>query len=287
MGHHRPAGLEEALGLLGSGRARPLAGGTDLFAAVRGPELVGDIVDLSAILALSGITHTPAGWRIGATTRWREIARAELPAALRALQQAAREVGSVQIQNAGTIGGNICNASPAADGVPPLLTLAAEVEIASCAGVRRQPLAQFILGVRKIALAPGEIVSAVLIPEAATRGHSAFVKLGARRYLVISIVMAAARVECAAGRIVEAAIAVGACSPVALRLSALETALSGCRADLADVPESTIAAALTAALAPIGDVRADAPYRLQAAVELVRRVVLAACAGEQAGGRAS
>ena len=138
----------------------------------------------------------------------------------------------MQIQNAGTLAGNLCNASPAADGVPALLVLDAEVELASAAGTRRLALADFILGNRKTARRPGELVTAVRIPKASAAGRSHFVKLGARRYLVISIVMAAARLAVdEAGLVSEAAIAVGACSAVAQRLPALEAALLGEPAD--------------------------------------------------------
>jgi CO/xanthine dehydrogenase FAD-binding subunit len=98
-------------------------------------------------------------------------------------------VGGRQVQNAGTIGGNLCNASPAADGVPPLLALEAEVELVSAAGSRRLRLAEFLLGPRRTALLPGEVLAAVLIPEAALAGGFGFVKLGARSHLVISIAM--------------------------------------------------------------------------------------------------
>src|SRR5262245_15472266 len=181
----RPRRLDEALSAL----ARPhsvLAGGTDFYPARVGRAIDEDVLDIGAIAALRGITANAKGWRIGATTTWSELIEAELPPLFDGLKQAAREVGGRQIQNAGTIAGNICNASPAADGVPCLLALDAEVEIAGPA-VRRLPLRQFITGVRRTALAPGEIVIALHVPRPSRDARSAFVKLGARRYLVISI----------------------------------------------------------------------------------------------------
>ena len=177
----------------------------------------------------SGASNTVGGAiRIGAATTWTDIVKAPLPAAFDALKQAAREVGSIQIQNRGTIGGNLCNASPAADGVPPLLALDATVELASARGRRLMPLSSFITGYRATALAQGEILSAVFVPSRSPQARSAFVKLGARRYLVISILMAAALVERDGdGRISRVAIAVGAASPVARRLPELEAALAG------------------------------------------------------------
>lgn len=268
----RPQTLDEAIGLLAQGQRRILAGGTDLYPAA-GVQLDGDVLDLTAIAALDGITPG-AGLRIGACTTWTAIAETALPPALRCLQQAARQVGGRQVQNAGTIGGNLCNASPAADGVPPLLALNALVELAGPQGLRQMPLAQFLTGPRQTLRAKDEVLTAVIVPEAALHGHSSFVKLGARAYLVISIAMVAARVQVADGRITSAAVAVGACSGVAQRLPAVEAALIG--ALLADAAARVRAADLAAALSPIDDVRATATYRMVAATELVRRAVTGA-----------
>jgi CO/xanthine dehydrogenase FAD-binding subunit len=265
----RPRRLEEALSAL----ARPhtvLAGGTDFYPARVGRAIDEDVLDIGGIDVLRGITAGPAGWRLGATTTWSELLEADLPPLFDGLKQAAREVGGRQIQNAGTLAGNICNASPAADGVPGLLALDAEVEIAGPAN-RRLPLRQFITGVRRTALAPDELVVAIHVPQPRHDAESAFLKLGARRYLVISIAMAAATLEFAEGRVAAARVAVGACSPVALRLPALEAALVGLKRDktLGDTAEEQHLAPLK----PIDDVRADATYRLEAALTLVRRTL--------------
>ena len=190
----RPRGLEEALQAL----TRPftvLAGGTDFYPARVGRAVIEDVLDIAGIAALRGISETAAGWRLGATTTWSELVEADLPPMFDGLKQAAREVGGRQIQNAGTIAGNICNASPAADGVPALLALDAEVELASRDGARRLPLASFITGVRTTAREPGELVVALHVPRPRAEARSAFLKLGARRYLVISIAMASTLVE--------------------------------------------------------------------------------------------
>ena len=130
MGEYlRPRRLEEALLAL----ARPhtvLAGGTDFYPARVGRAIDEDILDIGAISALRGISSDATGWRLGATTTWSELLEADLPPLFDGLKQAAREVGGRQIQNAGTLAGNLCNASPAADGVPCLLALDAEIEIA-------------------------------------------------------------------------------------------------------------------------------------------------------------
>lgn len=275
--YERPESLAAALALAGGRAWRLLGGGTDLYPATGGRALAGDVLDLTAIDALRGIEIGRAGLRIGACTRWSEIASAALPPALAALQQAAREVGGRQIQNAGTIGGNLCNASPAADGVPPLLALGAEVELASATGMRRLGLSDFITGPRRTALQPGEILSAIVIPRTGLMGRSRFLKLGARAYLVISIAAVAVRLVEREGRVAEVAIAVGACSPVARRLAAVEAALVD--QPLPDLAARIRDADVAAALAPIDDVRASAAYRLTAAAELVRRA-----AAELAGG---
>jgi CO/xanthine dehydrogenase FAD-binding subunit len=266
----RPHGLEEALAAL----SRPctvLAGGTDFYPARVGQAIDEDVLDVSGIAALRGITSDGSGWRLGATTTWSALIEADLPALFDGLKQAAREVGGRQIQNAGTLAGNLCNASPAADGVPCLLALDADIEVAGPSGHRRLPLGQFITGIRRTALAPGELVVAIHVPRPQHQARSAFTKLGARRYLVISIAMAAATLEIADGRVVAARIAVGACSPVARRLPALEVALVGAAPD-SRLPDRVDAAHL-APLSPIDDMRASAAYRSDVVVTLLRRLL--------------
>jgi len=190
---------------------------------------------------------------------------------LHALQQTSRVVRARQVQNAGTIGGNLCNASPAADGVPALLVLGAEVALLSEHGLLRLGLGAFLIGPRQTALRLGEILSALIIPDTALRGRSHFVKLGARTHLVISIAMVASRLSVDAGRIVDAAIAVRSCGPVAVSLPLVEAALKG--VPLVNEVERVCAADEHAALAPIDGVRAKAAFRREAAIELVRRKV--------------
>lgn len=267
MSLHRPATVEEALSLLSQG-GRVLAGGTDLYPALRDGPAPDGMVDVTGIAAMKGIAREGTGWRIGAATTWTEVLRADLPPAFDGLRLAAREVGSVQIQNTGTVAGNLCNASPAADGVPALLTLGASVEVQGAGGTRRLPLQAFIRGPRQTALQPGELVTALHLPE--LLGQGAFLKLGARRYLVISIAMVAARVALEAGRIAEAVVAVGACSPVALRLTGLEAALTGAQpGGIA----AHVAQADLSALTPIDDVRASAAYRCDAVRALIARTL--------------
>ena len=136
----RPTALDEALGVLAARRPAILAGGTDFYPARVGRAVAEEVLDLGAIAELRGLRQEPDRWRIGALVTWTEVLEARLPRWFECLKEAAREVGGVQIQNAGTVAGNICNASPAADGVPALLALDAEVELASARGRRVLPL---------------------------------------------------------------------------------------------------------------------------------------------------
>jgi CO/xanthine dehydrogenase FAD-binding subunit len=189
-----------------------------------------------------------------------------------ALKQAAMEVGGRQIQNRGTVGGNIVNASPAADGVPPLMSLDASVEIASIRGARSMPLSSFIRGNRRTALARDELVVAVRVPAHSSTARSAFLKLGARSHLVISIASLALVLDTRPdGAIDDIRITVGACSAVPMRLAALEAELRGKQLSVKLLERVTTA--LTSSLSPIDDIRASAAYRLDAARLLARRAL--------------
>jgi CO/xanthine dehydrogenase FAD-binding subunit len=274
----KPKTLDEAVSLLASPGGQVLAGGTDFYPALGERLPQGRVVDITALGEIRGISTEPEWIRIGGLTTWSDVIRAPLPRCFDALKAAAREVGSVQIQNRGTVAGNLCNASPAADGVPPLLALDAEVELASAAGRRRMPLDQFLAGNRKTLRRPDEILAAVLVPRRIEDAASAFLKLGARRYLVISISMVAAVVQAEeAGLVAEAHIAVGSCSATARRLKDLERCLVGVPA------KAGIGGAVQAEhlriLSPIDDVRATAEYRRDASLTLVRRALEACVRG--------
>jgi CO/xanthine dehydrogenase FAD-binding subunit len=275
--YFRPGTLDEAVHVLAAHGGQILSGGTDFFPALGDRPLPDSVIDLSALIELRGISIEPDFIRIGGLTTWSEVIAAPLPPCFEALKSAAREIGSVQIQNRATVAGNLCNASPAADSVPPLLIVDAEVELVSAVASRRVALAQFIVGNRKTLRRPDEILSAVIVPRQLDDAASVFLKLGARRYLVISIVMVAAIVKVdRGGMVAEARIAVGSCSATAQRLVDLEQALAGRPAKPglgAAVAEQHISA-----LAPIDDVRATANYRRDAALTLISRA-LDACVG--------
>ena len=258
--------------MLASGAWQVLAGGTDLYPAHVGRPLAAPLLDITAIAGLRGIRRVGEVWSIGAATPWSDVIRADLPPRLHALQQAAREVGGVQIQNAGTVAGNLCNASPAADGTPVLMAAGAVVVLRSTAGERRLPVVDFVLGSRRTARGPQELVVAIEIPVGGERACSAFVKLGGRRFLTISMTMVAVVLDAGRdGTIGAAGIAVGSCSAVARRLPGLEAKLRG--RTLASPLAAAVDAADLAPLAPLDDLRASAAYRLEATATLLRRTL--------------
>ncbi len=268
----RPASLPAAMALLRTNPALTiLAGGTDIYPARTARAAWGEIdcrryLDISALSELRGIEDRGDHWWIGALTTWTDIARAGLPPVFDALKSAARDIGGIQIQNRGTIGGNCCTASPAGDCIPCLLALDAEFELASSSS-RRLPASAFFTDYRTTALTPGEIVASIRIPK--QQGRSAFRKLGARRYLVISIAMVAGIVDCdERGRVLSAKFAVGACSATAQRLLALEAALVGNPLDPAIATPAHVAH-----LTPLDDIRASAAYRRAAALQMTRDLI--------------
>ena len=271
--YSQPSTLRDALQFLEKFDPCVVAGGTDVYPSMKNGRQPQTFLDVTRIDGFSDVLVSADGVRFGGAVTWSDVVKADLPPAFDALKQAAAEVGSVQIQNAGTIAGNICNASPAADGVPPLLALDATVELQSVArGVRALPLGSFIKDVRQTTIAKDELVTAVTVPAPNAGMTSAFEKLGSRRYLVISIAMTAANILLdKSGQIEEARIAVGSCSAVAQRLTALEADLAG-----SDPRKVSIKAEHLAPLTPIDDVRGTGRYRLAAAEQQIRRAILRA-----------
>jgi CO/xanthine dehydrogenase FAD-binding subunit len=286
----QPATLAEAVQALAETRGVVLSGGTDFFPARVDRPITETIIDISRVRELKGISVEAERILIGGRTTWSEIASAALPRGFDGLKSAAREIGGIQIQNFGTVAGNLCNASPAADSVPPLLTLDAEVQLASASGMRTLPLADFILGNRKTARRADEILTSVAVPRRLENAASSFLKLGARRYLVISIVMVAVTILVDEGNdkwngdindegscVAEARVAVGSCSAQARRLPRLEESLVGAAAR-PGLGKLAAAEYVDDVLAPIDDLRATAAYRRDASLTLIQRA-LDACVG--------
>jgi xanthine dehydrogenase small subunit len=286
VAYHRPTTLKEALAIRAGADVMILAGGTDVYPAIAaragwGDMRIKDILDISAVAGLRGIADHGDHWRIGALTTWSELMHARLPPLFDGCKLAAGEIGGPQIQNRGTLAGNICTASAAGDGAPNLLVLDAKIELASRHGRRLLPIAAFIDGYRHTLCGAHEIVTAIHVPKQgqAMRGH--FLKLGARKYLVISIVMVAGAIETdARGSIGAARLAVGSCSPVPQRLTELEAALAGQPARTAG---DIVAPLHLAHLAPIDDIRGSAAYRRQAALVLTRDVLAELARGDRRG----
>jgi CO/xanthine dehydrogenase FAD-binding subunit len=273
----RPSTLSDALVGLAEVPRLVVAGGTDVYPAHATRPVERPVLDISRVEGLRGITRAAdGGWRLGATTTWTDVAEAgDLPPAFDGLRRAARQVGGRQIQNMGTVAGNVVNGSPAADGTPNLLALDAVVECASAArGARRLPLAAFMTGYRATAIAPDELVTAIIVPPPPSDARSTFLKLGSRAYLVISIVSVAVVAVVRGGLVADARVAVGACAPVPVRLPGLEAALRGRAAGTALAALVTTDALV--GLSPIDDVRGPAVYRLDAARTLVARALVEA-----------
>lgn len=270
----RPTTLDETIHILSDDDWTMIAGGTDFFPALGDRTVTTPLLDLSLVEELKGIRDAGDHWTIGGLTTWTDVLHANyLPPAFDALRLAAREIGSVQVQNAGTVAGNLCNASPAADGVPALMILDAQVELRSSSGTRQLPLDQFIVGNRRTLLDKGELLTSVIISKSNATGRSHFLKHGTRKFLVISIAMVAVQlVRSVENRVASAAISVGACSAVARRLNGLETELKGetWTPSIGELVEPRHLASLT----PIDDVRGTGDYRLDVAEELIRRALL-------------
>ena len=272
MKYAQPKTTQEALTLLANDSWSLVCGGTDFYPALGNSQPTSNVLDISRLNTLRTIHDDETHWHIGALATWTDVIDSNLPDAFNALKLAALEVGSVQIQNRATVVGNICNASPAADGMPALLCLDAIVRVSSSNGLRDIALQDFVTGNRQTTLDAGEMVVDLLIPKASAIGRSSFLKLGARKYLVISIAMVATRLAVdSSDNIVDAALSVGSCSVVAQRLPILEQALIGqpLTADLSSIVSHHHVNQLTA----IDDVRATAHYRREAAAELLKRSI--------------
>lgn len=272
----RPASLDEALQLLAaSPDARPLAGGTDLAVQLRDGRLpLSTLIDLGAC-KLDAIRERDEGVEIGACTSMDRIgSEPSVRETCPALAEAARQIGAWPIQCRATLGGNLGNASPAADMVPPLLIADAVAAVASVSGTREIPIDRFFTGPGTHALQPGELITSVYVPGVAKSAgdqlDERFLKVGPRREQIISVVSLAARIRRTPdGSIASARLAFGSAAPTPVRALHAERLLEGESPD-----QEIIAAACTALqqdIAPVDDVRAPARYRRIAAAVLLDR----------------
>jgi CO/xanthine dehydrogenase FAD-binding subunit len=255
---HRPRTLDEALALRAAHPgARPIQGGTDVMVELTfGHARPDALLDLSELTELRGYVEEDGTLLLGAGLTYTEAMEAPLAARLPALAEASRTVGSPQIRNRGTIGGNLGTGSPAGDALPPLLAERAEIELASVRGTRTLPLEEFLLGVKHTALAADELVTAIRIRPSG--GPQTFAKVGPRNAMVIAICSLAVVVDTTEG---EVRAAFGSAAVTARRVTV----------PLADAAE--LADRIAEAAAPIDDVRATAAYRRHALRVLAARAL--------------
>ncbi len=278
-----PTRLDEALSLL-TPQAVPLAGGTDLFLRMERRQTQPDtVVDLKRIPGMDGVEAVDDGVHIGALALMETLAASPLISdPYDALAQSARVVGSIQTRNRATVGGNLANASPAADTATPLMALGATVEAADAGGTREIPVDELFVGPGRTALREGEILTAVRVPALPARAGSAFQRC-VRTAMDIAVVNCAAFVRLDEdGVVAEARIALGAVGPTPLRAPAAENRLKGGRFDAAAAVEAAECAIEDASA--IDDVRASADYRREMVRVLTRRAVESAF--RRAGGEA-
>ena len=288
-----PSTLDEVVSILSDHPdATLLAGGTDAMVEVndghRRPE--GTVIALDRVTALRSWRHDPhagdAGRgvvTIGSAVTYTELMEEPLASLLPALAEASRTVGSPQIRNAGTLGGNLGTCSPAGDGLPVLAALDADVRLVSAAGERTMPVTEFMVGVKRTSIEPGEVIAEIDIP--IRDGWQGYAKVGVRNAMVIAIASACLAVDSDAQRV---AIALGSVAPTVVRCSEAEDQLSAA----VDWDQGTVAAdalarfaqLVPAAASPITDHRSSAEYRSHAVGVLGRRLAARAFTVEPGAG---
>jgi CO/xanthine dehydrogenase FAD-binding subunit len=275
--YQAPSRLDEAIALLAGEGARSLAGGTDLMVQMRSGRLSpGRIVDLKRIPEMLGVRESAGGFEIGAATACAAIGEhAALAAAWPGVVEAARLIGSAQVQGRASLGGNLCNASPAADSAPALIAAGAVCLIAGPSGRRELPVEALQAGPGRNALAPGEVLVALRLPARAPRSGDAYLRLIPRTEMDIAVVGAGVSLGVdAQGKVIAARVALGAVAPTALRVDAAAQALVGTRLEAPAL--QALEAAARAACRPIDDKRGTAAYRTRVAGVLARRAALIA-----------
>ena len=282
--YHRPGSLEEAFELLAEygDAAKVIAGGTDVVPQLKYEKIAPNhLVTLMKISGLSDINEGNGGLSIGACARLVDVKQAcSKDQGYAALHDAMRSIGKVQVMNMGTLGGNLCTASPAADSVPPLLVLNGRVTLASREGDRTLDVEEFITGPYAAAMTAGEIMTEIHIPTGQVHQGSAFLKV-ARVAADISKLSCAVALQRDGDRCVSCRIALGAVAPVPLRIKGAEKLFDGRKMDAALLDEA--AARVSAEIQPISDVRSTEAYRRQVAAVIFKDVFN--MAWERAGGK--
>jgi xanthine dehydrogenase small subunit len=270
-----PTNLEEVYELLAERgrRAKIIAGGTDLMVTFNAKSLAaGEFIDIWGLNELRGIDDEGETIRIGALTTYTQLIRSPLiQLSAPALVEASRTIGAIQIQNRGTIGGNIVNASPAGDSLPVLLAFDAELEIGSIRGVRRVSFNNFYTGYRQTVMEPDEILLAVRLRKLKPRERSFFFKVGTRRAQAISKVVMAVKVGTTGAEINSISIALGSVAPVVVRAFRTESLLTNAILNATIIEEARRTVSLD--IAPITDVRSTEHYRRTVTGNVLARVL--------------
>jgi len=274
-----PKSLKEALQILSDRpEAIPLAGGTDLLVRVKeGSRSVETLLSLKRVPELRQYTHNGTLTLGSTVTVGRIAADLWIQQAYAALALGAGLIGSAQIRNVATVGGNLCNAAPSADTAPPLLVLGAQAVIAGAQGERTVPLEEFFEGPGRTALQAGELLTAITLPRPAQRSGSFYLRHTSRARMDLAVVAVAAAVTVEAdGSIVDARLALGAVAPVPLRARQAEALLAG--QVLTDELWREVGATAAREAEPIDDQRASAEYRRYLVDVLTRRALRGALA---------
>jgi CO/xanthine dehydrogenase FAD-binding subunit len=268
-----PDSLEEALSLMARepGQWRPFAGGTDLMVLLEAGTLPpSKYLSLWHLRELRGIAAHDDAVVIGALTTYSDVLRSEvLGAEFPLMGLAAAETGGVATQNRGTVGGNIANASPAADTPPALLVYDAALDLVSARGVRRVAYDRFHLGYKQMDLAPDELIHSIRLPRRPAGWRHGWRKVGTRKAQAISKVCFAAAIDTAGAVVRDIRIAFGSVAPTPVRAARAEAAMRGRAIDAASI--TRCCDALNADLAPIDDLRSTAHYRLTVARNLLQQ----------------
>jgi CO/xanthine dehydrogenase FAD-binding subunit len=266
-----PRALDEALVLLARapGRWRPFAGGTDLMVLLEAGILPHrNYLNIRDLKELRGITVTETHVTLGALTTYTEVQdTAILGVEFPMLCQAASETGGLAIQNRGTLGGNIVNASPAADSPPALLAYDAELELVSTQGARWLPYQGFHTGYKQMTLRPDELLARIRLPRSTFGLRQYYRKVGTRRAQAISKVCVAAVARMNDDQIADVRLAFGSVAPIPIRCVRTETVLREQRLDQGLISEAK--AELAREIAPIDDIRSTRDYRLRVALNLL------------------
>jgi len=279
MRYEAPETVESAAALLaaGTGEVRVLAGGTDLLVQMRSdivdPAL---IVDIKRIAETRTITEDKGGWRVGAAVTGAELKEhPRLKQVWPGVVEAANLIGSTQVQGRATLGGNLCNGSPAADSVPALIAAGALATLAGPDGSRDLPVEDVMLGPRKLALRKGEIVVSFLLPPRPPRSSDAYLRFIPRTEMDIAVVGVGVSVTIGgAGTIIAARVSLGAVAARVLLVPEAAQAIVGSRLDAA--AQQRLEAAARAACQPIDDKRGTTEFRIDVAGVLTRRAALIA-----------